>query len=68
MDRMEAYRAHLLADDMSKSLLMAHALSGHAEPAMIVHHISMADDKVRKLAEKFGYRVEKITTQTEDAA
>ena len=67
MNRMDAYRAHLSADEISKSLLMAHVLSGHADPLTVAHHVSMADEKFSNLASALGYRVEKIAAIKEAA-
>lgn len=62
MNKMATYRAHLSADEVSKSLLMAHALSGHADPLTVAHHVATAEEKFGKLALALGYRVEKIAT------
>lgn len=62
MNKMAAYRAHLSADEISKSLLMAHVLNGHADPLAVAHHVATAEEKFAKLASALGYRVEKIAT------
>lgn len=68
MNRMDAYRAHLSADEISKSLLMAYALNGHADPLTVAHHVATAEAKLDKLAAALGYRVEKITSPVMEAA
>jgi hypothetical protein len=68
MNRMDAYRAHLSADEISKSLLMAHVLNGYADPHTVAHHVAMAEAKLDKLAQAFGYRVEKIAAPVKEAA
>ncbi|MCC6480304.1 MAG: hypothetical protein IT552_13995 [Sphingomonadaceae bacterium] len=67
MNRMDAYRAYLSADEISKLLLMAHVLNGYADPLTVAHHVSMADEKFAKLASALGYRVEKIGAVNEAA-
>lgn len=67
MNRMDAYRAHLSADEISKSLLMAHVLNGHADPLTVAHHVATAEEKFAKLASALGYRVEKIAAIKEAA-
>lgn len=57
---MSVHRAHIIADELSKALLVAHARKEYSKDAGYTFHLRDAEEKLAELAQRMGYRIEKI--------
>lgn len=66
-DNMGTYRAHLSADYLSKHLLMKHV--AEVNGGSVIWGQDQVEEDFHQLAERLGYRVEKIEpVETQEAA